>query len=310
MKQRTISVCMTTYNGQKYITEQMNSILHQNYAPDEVIICDDHSEDETVKQITCFIAEHKLEKTWHLYCNEQKKGYPENAYYAMSLCRGDIVFLADQDDIWQEDKLQTMYDTFAAQEDLKLLASKWGIIDGAGKVVSRAQKASGALNRVSVSQIFLKYEWPGMSMCYENTFGKKVAEELANSGIPHDMALALKAAELQQFASMDVCLQYHRNHEENVAMEEHRLFKLLNKKRKLMEIDHYLNMLDKITRSSIFTKEDNRKLARKKQEILIERKNNLVQKKLISIIMQYFNNKDMIRSATMFCDCFICGQKG
>lgn len=310
MREKTISVCMTTYHGQKYILEQLYSILNQSYAPDEVIICDDCSKDETVRLIEDFIHEYKLEKTWHLYCNKQNKGYPENAYYAMSMCRGDIVFLADQDDVWQKDKIEKMYQVFTNQESLLLLSGGWGIMDKEGTIVSKSHKATQKLYKISVSQIFYKYQWPGMSMCYENTFGKRVAEQFMYSGIPHDMALALSAAQQQSFMWMDICLQYHRNHEENAALEEHRIFRLLNKKRKLIEINRYLTMLDNIAKSAILIHAEDQKLVLRKQTILRERQQNLEQKKVLSIIRQYLQNRDIVRSVTMLCDCLICWQKG
>ena len=74
----TISVCMCTYNGEKYILPQLESIHAQTVAPDEVIICDDNSTDQTVSIIRDFIKEHGLEDTWSLHCNEENKGYPGN----------------------------------------------------------------------------------------------------------------------------------------------------------------------------------------------------------------------------------------
>ena len=101
----TTSVCMGTYNGEKYIYKQLKSIYIQTKKPDEVIICDDGSIDETVNIIRTFIKKYKLEKSWFLYVNERNKGYPKNVYDAMSIWSKENVFVADQDDIWYKDKM-------------------------------------------------------------------------------------------------------------------------------------------------------------------------------------------------------------
>ena len=85
-----ISVAMTSYNGEKYIEEQIESILNQTVKIDEIIIVDDGSIDGTIDLIK------KYDVT--LVQNEKNIGYKENFKKAMSLCHGDIIFLCDQDD--------------------------------------------------------------------------------------------------------------------------------------------------------------------------------------------------------------------
>ena len=310
MKPKNISVCIAAFNGQNYIAEQLESVLGQSYMPDEVVICDDHSTDETAKVIRAFIQAHNLEERWHLYCNEQNKGYPDNFYYAMSLCRGDIVFLADQDDVWVPDKIQTMLRIMEKQDDVLLLSGGWGVIDAAGHMVKKPQYRQQKIKKISVPQIFLKYEWPGMSMCYRRELGQDVIKRTGHSKIPHDMALALSAAEQDSFAVIPQCLQYHRNHEQNVAMEEHRLMKRLNKNRKVIEINRYLTMLGCIAESQLLAREENQKLVKNKTQILKERLYNLKHGDMLGIIGQYLRNRDMIRIATVICDCLICRQRG
>ena len=99
-----ISVCMGIYNGEAYIKAQLQSILNQTLSPDEVILCDDRSTDGTREIVDQFIRENGLSGKWQLHCNPENKGYPANFYAGMALCRGEYVFLADQDDIWDKNK--------------------------------------------------------------------------------------------------------------------------------------------------------------------------------------------------------------
>ena len=130
-----ISVCMATYNGEAYIEKQLCSILFQTCKADEVILCDDGSTDQTVLLMQRFIEKFDLKDEWKLVQNPEKKGYPGNFYYAMSLCRGDYVFLADQDDIWDERKLEHMSRALEEHPDAAVVSCKFGLIDAQGEIL-------------------------------------------------------------------------------------------------------------------------------------------------------------------------------
>lgn len=98
-----ISVCMATYNGQKYIEEQLRSILQQISDEDEIIISDDGSKDETLSIIST-IDDSRIK----IYVNDGTHGFTHNFENALSKSNGDIIFLSDQDDIWTENKVQTV----------------------------------------------------------------------------------------------------------------------------------------------------------------------------------------------------------
>ena len=90
-----ISVCIATYNGEKFLREQLMSILSQLSAEDEIIISDDNSQDSTIS-----IIEAIKSPLLHLYVNSGERGYTANFENALR-----YVFLADQDDIWMPDKV-------------------------------------------------------------------------------------------------------------------------------------------------------------------------------------------------------------
>lgn len=99
-----ISIAMATYNGAKYIREQLDSFESQTRQPDELVVCDDGSTDSTVSVIEAFakIASFNV----RLYQNTKNLGYTQNFGKAMELCTGDLIFLSDQDDVWFEQKIQ------------------------------------------------------------------------------------------------------------------------------------------------------------------------------------------------------------
>ena len=108
----TCSVAMATYKGAKYVLEQLRSIEAQTVLPDEVVICDDVSPDDTVAVIQEYSKTSKL--NIRLYQNEKNLGFRKNFEKAISLCACDVVFLCDQDDVWVNTKVERVLQEFSA----------------------------------------------------------------------------------------------------------------------------------------------------------------------------------------------------
>lgn len=130
-----ISVAMATYNGEKYVGEQLQSICNQTQKVDEIVIIDDCSEDGTADIIRRYANEY-LECNIRFFVNETNLGYKKNFKKAMSLCGGDIIFLSDQDDIWQDNKVEVLTGILENHENVSLVSSSFRQIDGAGMLVS------------------------------------------------------------------------------------------------------------------------------------------------------------------------------
>lgn len=94
---------MTTYNGENYIAAQIDSILNQTYKDIELIICDDCSTDKTPQLLKEY---EKKDSRVHVYLNKKNLGFRKNFEQAINLCNGQYIALSDQDDIWQEWKLE------------------------------------------------------------------------------------------------------------------------------------------------------------------------------------------------------------
>lgn len=118
---------MCTYNGAKYIKDQIESILAQTVLPDEIVIFDDCSTDNTVEIVKTYFRKGHIE--WKLSVNEKNLGYIKNFDQAIRKCSGDIIFLSDQDDIWLKDKIEKMTEIFYQKPDHKLVFSNAYITD-------------------------------------------------------------------------------------------------------------------------------------------------------------------------------------
>lgn len=106
----TISVAMCTYNGEAFLKEQLDSIQAQNFPPSELVICDDCSQDATLEIIYAF----KASCNFHInvLVNERTVGVSKNFENAIAHCSGDVILLADQDDIWLPTKIQEIVNVF------------------------------------------------------------------------------------------------------------------------------------------------------------------------------------------------------
>jgi glycosyltransferase involved in cell wall biosynthesis len=120
-----ISVCMATYNGEKYIEEQLNSILLQLGLDDEVIISDDNSNDNTINIVREF-----NDKRIKIFKNKGS-GLIQNFENAIKYSSGEYIFLADQDDIWNANKVKICLSDF--EKGVDLILSDCSIFDSESK---------------------------------------------------------------------------------------------------------------------------------------------------------------------------------
>ncbi len=109
-----VSIALATYNGERYLQEQLNSFLHQTRLPDEIIACDDCSTDRTMDILESFAKSAPF--AVHIYRNAMNLGYTKNFERAISLCSGDVIFLSDQDDVWFPEKIEVVLNTFRSKK--------------------------------------------------------------------------------------------------------------------------------------------------------------------------------------------------
>ncbi|MBW2274122.1 MAG: glycosyltransferase family 2 protein [Deltaproteobacteria bacterium] len=106
MSGATISVAMATCEGARYLEAQLESLCAQTRLPDELILCDDASSDPTPDIAEAFAR--RAPFAVRIERNPNRLGITGNFEQAVSLCSGDLIFLADQDDVWQETKLENL----------------------------------------------------------------------------------------------------------------------------------------------------------------------------------------------------------
>jgi hypothetical protein len=118
---------MCTYNGGRYLWEQLESIATQSVLPDELVICDDCSTDQTVEAIQAFIKHAPF--SVRLEVNNRTYGSTKNFEKAVGLCKGEVVALADQDDVWNPEKLSRTATVLDSDERIGAVFSDATLID-------------------------------------------------------------------------------------------------------------------------------------------------------------------------------------
>jgi glycosyltransferase involved in cell wall biosynthesis len=103
---------MCTYNSEEFVVAQLTSILDQRRPPDELVICDDGSSDATMERVAQFRERAPFEVRVHV--NERNLGSTKNFEQAIGLCKGDVVVMAGDDDVWHPDKLQAVQEALGS----------------------------------------------------------------------------------------------------------------------------------------------------------------------------------------------------
>jgi len=128
-----ISVVICTYNGEKYLEEQLRSVMNQSYKNLEIIINDDCSTDNTLELVKIIQKEDNRIKVFQ---NELNMGFNKNFEKSLSYVTGELVALCDQDDIWKLDKLEKQYNLLL-ETNSSLVYSNSQLIDSDGNDLNK-----------------------------------------------------------------------------------------------------------------------------------------------------------------------------
>jgi len=176
-----ISVCIAAYQGQRYITEQLRSILEQLSALDEVILVDDGSTDRTHSEV-CAIQDHRVT----VLRNAQNEGVLRSFEKALSRSSGDIIFLSDQDDLWLPRKVERSLDAFAVDPQVTLVASDAILIDEDGNKIGDSFYAQRGKFRAGLWSNLLIGKFHGCTMAFRSSLLSSVLPFPRDTRVHHD----------------------------------------------------------------------------------------------------------------------------
>ncbi len=216
-----ISVALATYNGEKYIAEQLRSIWNQTKQVDEIVVTDDCSTDDTVAIIQEFVNEYPECKV-RLYENETNLGYKANFKKAISLCEGDMIFLSDQDDVWKPEKVEVLAEVLAEREEVSLISTSFDQIDSDGEIVAANKDlykrglVDEQLIAVPLEDLIFHNISQGCAMAFKKDI-KELFENCFTENLPHDWILNVVAAMQKKCYFIKRALFSYRVHEKNTT---------------------------------------------------------------------------------------------
>ena len=241
-----ISVAMATYNGAKFIEQQLKSIINQTRSVDEIVISDDGSNDDTLQ-----IVRKILESTeaagidFVILTDNPRHGYCGNFEHAISHCTGDYIFLADQDDIWLPDKVERILYVYVSNPNLQCVFHKVKNIDKNNNPLSNCDNYIDFKEGIITQRDYLEQATSGplcagMVMC--------ISKHLLDTALPfplilglHDQWLVFCALCVGDCYYIDEVLALYRYHENNVTAKYHGSLKnrILKVKKRVKEYRDY-----------------------------------------------------------------------
>jgi glycosyltransferase involved in cell wall biosynthesis len=210
-----ISIAMATYNGEKFLEQQLQSLSKQTLLPAELIICDDTSVDATVDIIKRFSETAPFPVK--LVVNEERLGWRRNFLKAASLCVSKYIAYCDQDDIWLPEKL-AIVQSYLEKERPTLLQHGYRMIDSAGAIISvpltyeHLERNAPWVHSYGLNQVFHRslVEFFDLWELSKDHFH-------ANERMAHDQFVFFLSSSLGQILTIKDVLLYYRQHGNNAV---------------------------------------------------------------------------------------------
>ena len=288
-----ISVAMTTYNGAQYIIEQLDSIRLQTRKVDEIVIIDDGSSDQTMELVRNYSAKYP-ECMIRLEQNETNLGYKKNFQKAISLCKGDITFLCDQDDCWFDNKVEKMCGLLEKHPEIGIVSSAFIQMDGQGnkgerKSAYQRKLTDEALVCVPIEDLIFHNISQGCAMAMRRDI-KNVFVKYFDETIPHDWIINVIAGMKKKCYYWNVPMFFYRIHDNNtIGLNDSMAFKKKNTMevrtkdaRQALKVLEFIEKVD-----DVFYSENS--LLKKAKGFSFKHVKNLEERNFVGLFFQTFN---------------------
>lgn len=217
---------MASYNGAKYIKQQIDSILEQLQPNDELIIVDDCSSDNTINIIRNF-----RNPSVKFYQNDENLGYVKTFEKAIVKAKNEVLFLSDQDDIWVQGRLQNMYERLNKNSNL-LICSNFFAFNNQGEEVVRfktklTHRDGGETYPKNIIDIFKgNIAYFGCTMAFKSEL-KRYILPFPKYIDAHDLWIAMVANVLEKIVHLEEVTLHHRIHDKNTSFIQRKLHEKL-----------------------------------------------------------------------------------
>lgn len=216
------SIVMATYNGEKFIKQQLDSITTQSVLPDELVVVDDGSKDNTRQLLSDFAEKFGNNFSINLVFRDNNLGYINNFIDGISRTSNELVFLCDQDDIWHVDKIKDTVQLFKENSDMIVLHTNTDIIDHNGNTLRKnVQDYHKRIEKIKLSKYVKKVNYPGMAMAFRKSVVYPELEWLLDKVVSlptHDWIIGFIGAKSNGFYVSEEVYTYRRFTGQNVAL--------------------------------------------------------------------------------------------
>jgi glycosyltransferase involved in cell wall biosynthesis len=211
---------MCTYNGVRFLDDQLTSLVSQSRQPDELVVCDDNSTDSSVALLKEFATAAPF--LVHIHENTARLGSTKNFEQAISLCQGDVIALCDQDDIWDSRKLQLTEERFVENPNVGLVFTDAEIVDSKTKPLGYNlwetldfDKALQARIKSPAASAILSQRQlvTGATMAFRTEFRDLILPIPLSIGLIHDGWIALMISLVAAVDIIDRPLMKYRQHD-------------------------------------------------------------------------------------------------
>lgn len=217
-----ISIAMATFNGEKYVRQQLESLAGQVFKPFELVICDDGSTDKTLDIILDFQKVSPFPV--RLIRNEQTLGFSDNFLKCASLCDGDWISFCDQDDFWLPNKLRDVVSAIAERPEISLVLQSSHICDADLKLKDKNFPGFLRPGIYGRQTQFGFWVWPGFLQSFRASLLRDLASLRrprsyypAHSVMPHDKLICLLANAVGDIMVLNEPAAFYRRHPDAVT---------------------------------------------------------------------------------------------
>jgi glycosyltransferase involved in cell wall biosynthesis len=206
-----ISIAMCTYNGEKYLVEQLDSIVRQSYRNLEIVIVDDCSTDNTLSILNSYAVK---DDRIRVIANDENIGFVRNFEKAINECSGELVALADQDDIWFPEKIKCLAENIGENW---LIYSKVAVVNSDGEPQDVEFPTVNRLEGRCALSLILNNCVTGHACLMRRELLKRAMPFMSEMPY-HDQWLAIVAASYGKLKAGDEVLSFYRRHNSNAVL--------------------------------------------------------------------------------------------
>lgn len=297
------TVIIATYNGEKFLLEQLESIRRQTIKPNEVLIYDDGSTDSTINLVEEYIKKYNLQN-WIFKKNDINLGYENNFKKLMYDASNDIIFFCDQDDIWNENKIEKVNDFFEKNLNIEVVCTDSEFIDGDGNSISNSgfyrMKHDNSIEMITNSKKNYHRLYSGCSMAVKKSFLIAI-EPYWKTKWAQDEAIWRYAFLNETIAILHFDAFKRRFHGNNTSVKDSKNNRTI--KQRLTKLNNELNALYEVQKFCI----DNNMCNEKKYKLLckniktllirikmIEKRNIFLSFRLLFLLDMYIRKKGFL----------------